>query len=78
MAKSLAGTVKDVAKGVMQGEGVLVTEEIYNTRMNICKGCEFFIQETKRCTQCGCFMEGKTRLKKAFCPVHKWEAVVND
>lgn len=72
MAKGLLGTMKDVAQGAMHGEGVLVTEEVYTQRMNTCMGCEFFIQDSKRCTQCGCFMEAKTRLKKAFCPIHKW------
>lgn len=73
MVKNLAGTVKDVAQGAIHGEGVLVTEHVYNARMNLCNGCEFFIKDVKRCTQCGCFMEAKTRLKKAFCPIHKWE-----
>lgn len=75
MLKNLADTAKDVASGVVHGEGVFVTEEIYIHRMNICNGCEFFRKEDKRCSQCGCFMEAKTRLKKAFCPTHKWEMV---
>lgn len=72
MVKNLAGTMKDVADGAIHGEGILVTEEIYNQRITICNGCEFFIKDSKRCTQCGCFMEAKTRLKKVFCPIHKW------
>lgn len=74
MINNLAGSMKDIFGGVLHGEGVTVTEEVYNTRMNICRGCEFFIQDTKRCSQCGCFMEAKTRFKKTYCPVHKWEA----
>lgn len=74
MAKGFLGSAKDVVTGVVQGEGVMVTEEIYTNRMNICNACEFFRREDKRCTQCGCFMEAKTRFKKTFCPVHKWEA----
>jgi formamidopyrimidine-DNA glycosylase len=75
MAKSLLGTAKDIAKGAMQGEGLLVTEEVYTTRMEFCNGCEFFRKEDKRCTQCGCFMEAKTRFKKTYCPVGKWGAI---
>lgn len=75
MTRNLLGTAADVVKGVVHGEGVLVTEEIYNTRMNICGNCKFFRKEDKRCSQCGCFMEAKTRLKKTFCPIHKWEMV---
>lgn len=75
MMKNLAGTMKDVAVGAVQGQGVFVDEPTYERRMSLCHGCEFFIQDDKRCTKCGCFMEAKTRLKKAFCPVHKWEAM---
>jgi hypothetical protein len=75
MTKNLLGTAKDITRGVMQGEGLLVTNELYVIRMELCNSCEFFRKEDKRCTQCGCFMETKTRFKKTYCPVGKWEAV---
>lgn len=75
MAKGFLGTAKDVLLGAFQGEDVLVTEEVYNARMNICKGCEFFRHSDNRCSQCGCFMEAKTRFKSTHCPIHKWEAL---
>jgi hypothetical protein len=74
MAKGFISSAKDVLVGAIQGEDILVTDEVYNTRMSICNGCEFFRKEDKRCSQCGCFMEAKTRFKKTFCPIHKWEA----
>jgi hypothetical protein len=75
MAKGLLGSAKDIVTGAVQGEGVMVTEEIYTERMSICDTCEFFRKEDKRCAQCGCFMEAKTRFKKTFCPVGKWGAL---
>jgi hypothetical protein len=72
MARGLLSTMKDVAAGAIQGEGLFVSEDVYTTRMNICRTCEFFVRDTSRCTQCGCFMEAKTRLVKAHCPIHKW------
>lgn len=72
MARGLLGSAKDIVGGVVHGEGLLVTEEIYTERMSMCNTCEFFRKEDKRCTQCGCFMEAKTRFKKTFCPVGKW------
>lgn len=75
MVKNFVGTAADVVVGAVQGEGVTVSEEVYQERMNICMGCEFF-REDKRCTKCGCFMEAKTRFKKTFCPIHKWETFV--
>lgn len=74
MAKGFLDSAKDVVSGVVHGEGVMVTEDVYTQRISICNGCEFFRHEDKRCTQCGCFMEAKTRFKKTYCPVHKWEA----
>lgn len=72
MVKGLAGTAGDVAKGILRGEGAFVTGALYEERMTICKGCEFFRQSDQRCSQCGCYMQNKTKLKKAYCPVHKW------
>lgn len=41
-------------------------------RFNICLGCEHLIQLTKQCKKCGCFMELKTKLEQATCPIGKW------
>ena len=41
-------------------------------RMAICKTCPSFMQRSKRCLVCGCWMTAKTRLKFAKCPVGKW------
>lgn len=75
MAKGFLGSFKDIVGGVVQGEGLIVPEHVYAHRMSLCNTCEFFRHEDKRCTQCGCFMEAKTRFKKTYCPIHKWESV---
>lgn len=75
MAKGFLNSAKDVVTGAVHGDGLFVTEEVYTTRMSLCSACEFFRKEDKRCSQCGCFMEAKTRFKKTYCPVHKWNAV---
>jgi hypothetical protein len=72
MAKGFIGSAKDVITGVVQGEGLLVTEELHNHRMKICGGCEFFLKEDKRCSKCGCFMEAKSKFNKTYCPIEKW------
>jgi len=69
------GTAWDVIQGVFMGNGVRVDRATYYERINTCKGCEFFIKDSQRCSQCGCFMETKTKFKKAYCPVGKWESV---
>jgi len=47
-------------------------EEVAKERLEICYGCEHFIQLSKQCKKCGCFMRLKTKLKEATCPIGKW------
>lgn len=44
-----------------------------HNRYEICRGCEYFINLTKQCKKCGCFMEAKTKLESARCPMGRWE-----
>ena len=44
-------------------------------RLAICKTCPFLIKATNQCKKCGCFMNLKTQLAEAYCPVGKWHAV---
>jgi hypothetical protein len=41
-------------------------------RYNICKLCPEFINLTKQCKKCGCFMSAKTKIEAATCPIGKW------
>jgi hypothetical protein len=72
MAKGFVASAKDVISGAVAGEGLIASDEVYNHRMSICGGCEFFIQDTKRCNKCGCFMETKNKFINVKCPVNKW------
>jgi len=44
-------------------------------RMDMCLECEYLIDLTKQCRKCGCFMNLKTKLAYAECPIGKWVAV---
>lgn len=48
------------------------SEEDANARFNICKNCPKLLKATNQCKECGCFMNLKTKLAKASCPLHKW------
>jgi hypothetical protein len=50
-------------------------EETAQNRFETCLNCEFLIKMTKTCKKCGCFMQAKTKLADASCPVGKWGAV---
>lgn len=49
-----------------------VPDEIKSVRISACESCEFFMKLSRQCVKCGCFMDMKTTLPHAFCPVHKW------
>lgn len=50
----------------------LVSSEIKSKRYSICLECPELNQVTKQCKICLCFMNQKTKLKEASCPLHKW------
>ena len=49
--------------------------EIRDARYDICLGCDRLFKPTSTCKECGCFMNRKTWLKDASCPIGKWDAV---
>ena len=48
------------------------TEEVADSRFNICKLCPELTAGTHQCKKCGCLMALKTKLEKAVCPLGKW------
>jgi len=48
------------------------TKDIAQSRFDHCKSCTKFIQITKMCSECGCFMKLKVKIKKEKCPLGKW------
>ncbi len=49
-----------------------VEKDIKETRLDICKGCDWFRPKTQTCKKCGCFMAAKSMLANAKCPIGKW------
>jgi hypothetical protein len=47
-------------------------EQVSNSRMSICRSCPELISITSQCKKCGCFMNMKTKLQAAKCPIGKW------
>jgi len=81
MAKNAATSAMQEAKAVINQEPPVSDEEEAN-RLSICAGCEFYTpnipemseaeQKQNRCIKCGCFMNFKSKLRSAHCPVGKW------
>ena len=70
--KNFTSFLKDVGQSTDKEHGIFVSEETYNSRMEVCKSCEQFDQKQKRCYMCGCFMENKMKFTSAKCPAKKW------
>lgn len=49
-----------------------VDKEEFDRRMAICEECPFFKAKTRQCKKCGCFMNLKSTIKRAHCPIKKW------
>ena len=47
-----------------------VSENVYETRLSICKQCELLISGT--CNACGCYVEIRALSKMGRCPHKKW------
>ena len=54
---------------------MLTDKELQEKRMNICVSCENFFPTLQQCKICKCIMPMKTRLRRAECPVGKWEVL---
>jgi hypothetical protein len=65
-------SVFDVIRDVLTGNITFVPANIRTERYDQCKQCPMFLNQTKRCSVCGCFMPLKTKLTKAECPVGLW------
>jgi len=73
-------SVGKMAKGFMKTAGQAlangkVTREVRDERYATCEACPMFNPESKRCRECGCFMQAKTWIagdKKMLCPLDKW------
>ena len=67
------GLLRTAGQGLMNGK---VSAEIREARYETCKACPAFIKDSKRCGDCGCFMQAKTWVggdPKKLCPRKKWE-----
>lgn len=63
---------KSVGQNVVEGNGLMVSEEKRKQREQLCAECSQFNSESKRCYICGCFMEHKVKFEASACPLSKW------
>jgi hypothetical protein len=49
-----------------------VENEVYEDRIEICKGCAYYYKPTGSCKICMCFMKIKARIANQHCPQKYW------
>ena len=47
-------------------------KDLIESRLAICNECPWLDKRFTKCKKCGCFMQLKTTLIQASCPLHKW------
>lgn len=70
--KSITKLIQDVIFDAVKGNDVFVEEETQNNRIGICNSCERFCTQSRRCKECGCFMDSKVSYSTSTCPLSKW------
>jgi len=75
--KNLAKFSLDLIKYIQKNFGeksFLVSDEVYNQRMEICKQCKSYCESEERCMECGCYLPAKAKVILDSCPLQKWDA----
>lgn len=76
-ALSAAGALARTAAATLTGKPVLVSDDVYERRLEVCRTCPQYRFVDGRCSLCGCFiMNAKARLAQEYCPIGKWESHV--
>lgn len=66
-------TLKDIAKGLLSGELPAISDqELSDERLKVCGSCMHFKKLVRQCELCGCFLDLKTKLLQASCPIDLW------
>lgn len=70
--KNLAEFSFELVKNALNTGALLVSDEVQNQRMEVCRSCEKYDETQNRCKECGCFLEHKTKFSLDSCPLDKW------
>jgi hypothetical protein len=54
------------------------SQEVYKSRISICKSCDQFDDIEKVCMACGCKLGSKARAIIESCPLSKWDVDKSD
>lgn len=58
---------------LLNSEYYIKDERVVRERVNTCFWCPEYINLTGQCSECGCFIKAKAKLKTEDCPLEKWK-----
>jgi len=69
---NLIDFAKEVARDKIDGKDVIISEDLFKKRFNICISCDYVSKDKSICTACGCVINVKARFNSASCPKGYW------
>ena len=73
MRQMAGGLINAGRQAIFNGK---VASGVREERMETCRQCPSFIEASRRCSECGCFMEAKSWIAgnpDTLCPLKKWK-----
>ena len=64
--------LRDIAKDLLAGRVILTEAELSRERLKVCEDCPSFRKLSRQCALCNCFLDLKTKLVAASCPIERW------
>lgn len=64
--------LREIAIAVIGGFIPLSPEELAAERIKVCEECPHFKKLARQCELCSCFMDLKTKILEAQCPINTW------
>ena len=73
--RSLWVAVWRVVGAILRREPVLASQKTREIRVETCEICDRFDERSRRCRDCGCFVDVKAVFKTERCPHKFWEVI---
>jgi hypothetical protein len=70
--RSFAASIRDTARRLLE-DPTVAPRAVVKERMEVCKGCDRYREDSQTCELCGCYMPLKTTMANMACPIDLWK-----
>jgi hypothetical protein len=67
-----AASLARFVRALCSPENIVAPGHVIAARVARCEGCRWFIESSRQCRLCTCFIDVKTLLAAESCPEHHW------